>query len=154
MTVIHDDLRAGRLSIYKLTACEALDIVAEYDAVLAELDLLRSDNDRLRAENEKLRANSVEFETETDVIISIDDDEPITAEWWQSVAGEKRNGGNWLQPKGQSPLMPLAVVLRLSSDEQDVSLWMDDRIKWHELDLPAVRTRGDVRQLVKLLGRE
>lgn len=42
MTVIHDDLRAGRLSIYKLTACEALDIVAEYDAVLAERDRLRA----------------------------------------------------------------------------------------------------------------
>lgn len=65
ISVTHEDLRQGRLNIYKLTGDEAADLVAEYDAVVAELDQLRAENkqlqlgilemENLRIENDQLR---------------------------------------------------------------------------------------------------
>lgn len=40
--VTHEDLRHGRLNIYRLTGCEANDLVDEYDRLRAENRHLRS----------------------------------------------------------------------------------------------------------------
>lgn len=67
MTVTHDDLRAGRLNIYRLTDHEAKDIVDEYDTAVAELDLLRKECAALKRQ---LSISGTELLAEYDAVVA------------------------------------------------------------------------------------
>lgn len=93
-----------------------------------------------------MRGDSAQHEPEPDVVISIEDDEPISAEWWGSQNPSQTDPSHWVQLNTGLDL--------LRSQDGSVSL-----VGWfggcgNEIPLPAVRTRGDLKQLVKLLGRE
>ena len=77
-----------------------------------------------------------------------DDHEPITEEWWREWFGAAAvDGWGCLT---QSVCVDIGFILRFNRLDGLVTLRVDDAV----LCLSQVRTRGDVRELCRLLGEK
>lgn len=104
---------------------------------------LKEEVDRLFLENEKLKEAVAMFMHQPCLP---DDAEPITAKWWC----EEVPGVEFID------ISTVDTRFNIGCDKDGVFFSIIDCRSGYQdvISIPAVRTRGDVRQLVRLLGRE